>query len=193
MLEFEKKIMLTEEEYVFLKTYRYHGKTAVHNNYYYDTDTFELNRSGITCRIREEDDSCTMTIKVHQEDECSTENSKAIKDLHDDLYFLSMGIKCQGKLTTIRTTVDLCPGVKIMLDQNIYLNTSDCEIEIEYEPGYEERAYKEIDMMTEHMRYFRATVANADDLKKRVGQGGSKASRFFKRKAEMNKHERGQV
>lgn len=54
MLEFEKKVLLSEPEYRFLKENRYRaGKTAVQVNHYYDTDDFALSGQGITCRIRE--------------------------------------------------------------------------------------------------------------------------------------------
>ena len=60
MLEFEKKVLLSEPEYRFLKENRYRaGKTAVQVNHYYDTDDFALSRQGITCRIREKNGVCT--------------------------------------------------------------------------------------------------------------------------------------
>ena len=59
MMEFEKKILLTEEEYqAVLKQRSREGRRHrrehyVQKNHYYDTEDLSMNRQGITCRIRE--------------------------------------------------------------------------------------------------------------------------------------------
>ncbi|MBQ7335743.1 MAG: hypothetical protein IJW92_04665 [Clostridia bacterium] len=52
MIEFEKKILLTKEEYDCLFAHFGQEKPRVKQvNYYFDTDDFLMNRKNITCRI----------------------------------------------------------------------------------------------------------------------------------------------
>ena len=145
MIEFEIKAMLSASEFVFLKTKRFHmGKVSLQKNYYYDTDSFELDKQGITCRIREKDGSFTATIKDHQSHGCSIETSRPAKDAQDASFFEGMGLSEQGKLTTIRTTCKTCDGFVAALDENRYLGTADYELEYEYNPDMQTELVQEI-------------------------------------------------
>lgn len=188
MLEFEKKILLSESEYRFLKDCRYaEGKTAVQVNHYYDTDDFKLSRQGITCRIREKDGICIATTKAHQgkASDCSVENSRRVKDRYDDIVFRNRALYYQGSLETVRYT---CwpprAGISVMLDKNSYLNVVDYELEIEYEWAAEELAAEEIDGIAAELMAAQL-LANEESFRERVGNGMSKSARFFCRKAEM--------
>lgn len=70
-MEFEKKILLTEEEYqAVLKQRSREGRRHrrehyVQKNHYYDTEDLSMNRQGITCRIREKKGRFTATHKTH--------------------------------------------------------------------------------------------------------------------------------
>ena len=67
MLEFEKKIILSPQEYDFLVRLQDQSAEKIEQiNHYYDTDDFALNRKGITYRIREINDEFTATIKNHR-------------------------------------------------------------------------------------------------------------------------------
>lgn len=186
MLEFEKKVLLSEPEYRFLKENRYRaGKTAVQVNHYYDTDDFALSRQGITCRIREKNGVCTATVKEHQQTwaDCSVENSRSVKDRYDDLLFRNMKLRYQGSLETVRTIYFLHKGISVMLDKNSYLGTTDYELEIEYVRDAEVLARKELDGVIADLVRSRI-AANEKTLRLRIGQGGNKSARFFRRKAE---------
>ena len=187
MLEFEKKVILSENEYEFLKTHLYAAcKNNVQVNHYYDTHDFELNRKRITCRIREKNGVCTATVKEHrlQGTCCSVENFRAVKDRYDDSLFLKMGILYQGSMETLRSTYELQPGIKIMLDRNSYLGTVDYELEIEYEKEYEYLADAELERiiseLTEHK-----IPCDSVNFRNRIGSGSNKSARFFSRKGEL--------
>lgn len=186
MLEFEKKVLLSEPEYRFLKENRYRaGRTAVQVNHYYDTDDFELSRQGITCRIREKNGVCTATVKAHQQTwaDCSVEHSRSVKDRYDDLLFRDMKLRHQGSLETIRTIYFPHKGISVMLDKNSYLGTTDYELELEYVRDAEVLARKELDGIISDLVRSRI-AANEKMLRLRIGQGGNKSARFFRRKAE---------
>ena len=124
MLEFEKKLFLSKEEYTKLLQQKNEGSvTIVQKNHYYDSDTFEMNRLGITCRIREKNGKYKATIKAHQskESECSIETSKAVLNENDDSLFKNLNIKYQGSLITHRTILYSKNGIKVVLDENTYL------------------------------------------------------------------------
>ncbi len=185
MLEFEKKIILTEPEYRFLAENRYAGgETSVHINHYYDTEDFKLNGKGITCRIREKKGIFTATIKEHNNNrqDCSIESSCRVRNEYDDILFKDMGIGYQGSLETIRTSVAVGCGVKVMLDHNNYLDREDYELEIEYESETEPLAMQEIHMIANGL-FLHKIVRNINAFTSRIGRGKNKSERFFGRKA----------
>ena len=189
MLEFEKKVMLSEEEYCFLKDYLYaKGKTTVQRNYYYDTDDFALTRQGITCRIREKDGVCLATIKEHQikGSDCSVETSCSVKDRYDDRIFSDMAISYQGCLETKRLTASPQAGIVVMLDQNSYLGMVDYELEIEYDKELAYRAEAELAKIMTRLIEKRILCA-PKDFERYMSRCQNKAERFFKRLAEIER------
>ena len=64
MIETEKKIILTYEEYlaVIMKMCKY-AEPVIQTNYYFDTENLTMNRKGITCRIRFKNGKYTAEIK----------------------------------------------------------------------------------------------------------------------------------
>ena len=57
MLEHEKKIMLTEDEYLsILMLMCKYAPMQTQTNYYFDNDDLLMNEKGITCRIRAKDE-----------------------------------------------------------------------------------------------------------------------------------------
>lgn len=137
-IEFEKKILLTKEEYEHLLSLKMNMPpiSFCQINYYYDTDDFAMNRQGITCRIRKKDNQYNATIKKHylEKHERSSEISKAVNDHLDDSVFavVNPDIKLQGELVTSRTILYDHDGVEVALDMNEYLGVTDYELEIEY-------------------------------------------------------------
>ena len=92
LIEYEKKFLLTKEEYLKLIS-SLCGNTApiIQTNHYYDTNNFELNDKGITCRIREKDNKFTATIKTHLPDK-SLEQSKTVANEKDVSLFSDYNI-----------------------------------------------------------------------------------------------------
>ncbi len=187
MLEFEKKILLTKEEYLFLSEYRYAGgKISSQINRYYDSEDFELNKKGITCRIREKGGSFTATVKKHSANhsDCSVEVSYSVSGAGDDFLFTDKGLKYQGSLTTLRKTLIPSSNIRVMLDKNQYLDTEDYELEVEYERGHESAALRELTDAAYDL-FFNVVISNVKSFTHRIGQRESKSERFFKRKAEL--------
>lgn len=101
MLEFEKKVLLTQREYDFLLYRKQEAPPGrIQINHYYDTDDFEWNRLGITCRIRERKGKFEATIKAHRSGagECSVETSRRAENERDGSLFDAMGSPASGKL-----------------------------------------------------------------------------------------------
>ena len=156
-------------------------------NYYYDTDDCKLNQSGVTCRVRERNGVYKATVKDHQQNwnECSVENLISCNG-KPDRFFTSMGLKCQGSLQTQRSVYTVCPGVDVILDKNTYLDFVDYELEIEYDLRFEAAAYREIKEVEAFISSEEGERA-ASEFQKRIGSGGSKSERFFKRKFHMER------
>ena len=139
MLEFEIKVMLSLGEYKSLcETFNIPGYTQT--NFYYDTQDLFYNRKGITCRIRKKDDRYKATIKSHHVNtqHCSEEKTLEVKDEHDVTLFEGMNLLLQGEMQTIRKDILMPNGVLVSIDKNTYLGTEDYELEIEYNPVFED-------------------------------------------------------
>lgn len=190
MLEYEKKVLLTEEEYRCLKKYFIlSGKTSFQTNYYYDTDTYLLNKINFTLRIREKNGKFKATIKQHtQKHDCSIELTGDAVSEYDDSFFKSYEVMLHGKLITERITLGFDSGISIMLDKNDYLGTTDYELEIEYPRNLESSANAE-------MNIIELILAEADVLipdgsfVERYYRSTPKSKRFFTRLEQMKRGE----
>lgn len=182
MLEYEKKIMLTEEEYdAILNAFGNSLETTVQTNYYFDTEDCAMNVKGITCRIRAKNGRFKATIKYHNSGqiECSTEENIYEKSLFDPKPFLDLGLKLHGELVTERTFLWQCDRYKVMLDKNAYLGYTDYELEVEFRPDCDQDAMNFIYGVGRVLAG--ALLGNDDEsFYARIGNGGSKAERFFK-------------
>ena len=191
MLEFEVKAILTASEYIYLRThYLEKNNPVVQKNYYYDTNDFELNNQGITCRIREKNEDFVATIKDHQPHGCSIETSHPAKNAYDTSFFEGMGLFFQGELTTLRTTNNAGNNLIITLDENRYLGTVDYELEYEFDPKYQEELYQEISKLADNLEQHNI-IKNAEAFRKRFTDGTSKSTRFFNRKKELQSFAKG--
>lgn len=183
MLEFEKKIMLTEAEYVFLENSVFaNTQTINQTNYYYDNELYEMNKRGITFRIREIDGVYITIMKDHskKDTDCSVERQFNLDSVYNDSFLKKMGLSCHGNLHTERNTLVL-NDVQVMLDKNEYLDTVDYELEIEYPMELEDNALNSINTIAEIL--FRNGILNtASELINRIGVGKNKSERFFERK-----------
>lgn len=190
MLEYEKKIIITEKEYEILLGLRCGDSyDFVQTNYYYDTDNFDMNAKGITCRIREKNGEYTATVKAHKSivKDCSVEISKKVENEYDDTLFVNRNVSLQGYLVTHRTILYFDDDIEIALDKNTYLDTKDFELEIEYSPGQEERAEHMLKYFSGSIDYFDDESYNTD-LLFRSHFSKSKSERFFERKELCGKY-----
>lgn len=185
MTEFEKKMLLTEEEYDYLMEHLGHDShlssmpILKQINYYFDTDDLSMNRQSTTCRIRLKDGKYKATMKMHSEfGDQSTETEMEMRDGIRDNAFIDMGLKLQGELTTYRCVILKDEHCEVVLDKNEYLGMLDYELEIEYLPEYEKDAqaiYRVIFDMLIRRKCFLACKESVSD----ITNVPSKSTRFF--------------
>ena len=189
MLEFEKKVLLTQAEYESLMNLSSSNTACfVQTNYYYDSDGFDMNRQGITCRIREKGGKWTATIKKHEycEGGGNLEQSAEVSSMWDDSFFSSLNVIFQGKLTTKRTILYGGNGLEVVLDANTYLDTQDYELEIEYSSANANHAEFVLRLLEELLQA-QMEYDNNMNFSMRTRFAQSKSQRFFERKKLQNK------
>lgn len=181
MLEYEKKIMLTEDEYYsIILSMRKHITIQTQINYYFDNDDLSMNEKGITCRIRSKNGTYKATVKKHnaEHSDCSIEVDLVEKTDFDPKIFNVLGLHHQGKLVTERIVMHKDSACEMVLDRNVYLGHTDFELEVEYCKESEARAETLIKNVAECLiknKHF----TGIDEFTARVGQGNSKSQRFF--------------
>lgn len=178
MLEFEKKILLTEREYcILLNQITSPDSVIKQTNYYYDNDTLDMNLKGITCRIRHKEDKYTLMIKSHKhgDDYCSFEKNIAVLDHFDDTKFENMGLSLKGKLVTYRQLFYKDKNIEIVLDKNEYFNVVDYELEIEYPNECEALVDNHITKIANILGIKQETIF------KRMVSAETKSNRLFKK------------
>ena len=181
--EFEKKILLTYQEYIYLLN-KFGKKEAPNKqiNFYYDNDDLIMHKSGITCRNRLKNNKYIATIKKHSQ----TDKDKSIEisdTSSNEKYpknFKNMGLKLQGQLTTFRTVLINTDHLKVVLDHNQYLGTQDYELEIEYDKPHENEAIALIEEIAISL-FYAIIIPNPFSFVYRQEQVFSKSQRFFMR------------
>lgn len=183
MVEYEKKIMLTADEYLLIVMLMCKcAPIETQTNYYFDNDDLSMNKKGITCRIRAKDGKYKATVKNHNTEhpDCSIEVDLSEKTAFDPQIFNVLGLHHQGELVTERIVMHRDYSCEMVLDQNFYLGHTDFELEVEYCKESEHRAQTLIKNIAEHL-VTTEHLKDIDEFLSRVGQGGSKSQRFFER------------
>jgi uncharacterized protein YjbK len=182
MLEYEKKIMLTANEYhtLAMSNRCKNIPKQLQTNYYFDDDNFTMNKKGITCRIRHKNGKYTACVKNHNTNhcDCSMESNLPEDVKFDPHFFKTLGLQCQGELVTERIVIYKDSDCEIMLDRNVYLGHTDFELEVEYCQDSEQKAQKLIKSIAEYLTVTRH-FEESESFLKRIGQGKSKSQRFF--------------
>ena len=187
MTEFEKKLLLTGDEYDYLMEHLGYENPLIPKpvvsqiNYYFDTDDFSMNRQNTTCRIRLKDGKYKATIKKHSAGaDQSTETEMEIYNGLERNAFTDMGLKLQGELITKRCVIMNDANCEVVLDKNEYLGHIDYELEIEYTQEHENDAQAILkifrDMLTRRKCFliYRESIADLSSVP-------SKSNRFFER------------
>ena len=179
MFEFEKKLLLTEEEYLCLKESTT-AQPLLQINHYFDTPDLTMYLHGVTYRIREKGGKFVATIKEHRHGGYSVENSKEVKNQWDTSHFGCRFLAYVGTLTTERTVLFKDEYCEIVLDKNDYFGKTDYELEIEYRSDKKERANELLATIIEHIcKHF--PESTPESILGRCDQGNSKSHRFFER------------
>lgn len=187
MLEFEKKILLNKKEYDCLIN-KYPTVQTVHENYYYDTEDLRFNSMGITYRIRKKNDRFIATKKIHgveNNKNCSREITVIAKNEFDSSAFDNRDLQLKGRMITTRNEFTVTEGVTAMLDKNVYLDTCDYELEVEYlrnARNVVENFIKDL------LGDFSAHYDSESKYYYRIKDSRSKSERFFERYKELEKN-----
>lgn len=184
MKEYEKKILLTSQEYEeMVMPLCGRLRPVVHTNYYFDTDDFSMNNKGLTFRIRGKNGRFKATIKNHntRADDCSIEEDLVEKTTFDPDIFNVLGLRYQGQLITERIVIHKDVFCKAVLDRNTYLGHTDFELEVEYAKGRENIALGLIENIAEDL-LSSYTIADKKEFLDRAKHSKSKSQRFFERK-----------
>ena len=183
MFEYEKKIMLTEDEYISILTKMCKRMSLqTQTNYYFDNDDLTMNKKGITWRVRAKGGKYIATVKNHNVDEtdCSVEVDLCEKGEFDPEIFSAFGLRHQGELITDRVVMHKDSLCEMVLDKNVYLGYTDFELEVEYCKGYEYRAQ----MLIEKVGRFLVETkqhTSIEEFSSRVSNEKTKSQRFFDR------------
>ena len=187
MIELEKKLLLTGDEYDYLMEHLAYESPLIQRNistqinYYFDTDDFSMNRQNTTCRIRLKDGKYRATMKKHSSGgDQSTETEMEIHNGLESNEFTDMGLNLQGALMTKRCVVFKCANCEAVLDKNEYLGHTDYELEIEYTPEHEKDAQAILKIFRDMLTRRKCFLAYKESLKE-VPDVPSKSSRFFDR------------
>ena len=152
MLEYEKKLMITRNEFdTLLNVFCKNDAGTIQTNYYFDTEDFSMNKNGITCRIRAKKGEYTACIKHHNfnNKECSIEENIAEELKFKPEIFESLGLMYQGLLISERHILYQDNICKMTIDFNVFLGIKDYELEVEYLENNEEQADRLIEMVAD--------------------------------------------
>lgn len=182
MIEREKKRLLTEPEYAFLrKACPPYAVTTTRVNHYYDTRDHALGALDITYRIRECGSNRLVTVKTHEPNgEESREQSFSTNERPDTVTFGRMRLVRQGALTTERTAFSPCARLRICLDRSDYLGVTDYELEVEYAEGADALARRYLENIAAALAA-RGILSDPAAFLRR-DQAPHKAQRFFAQK-----------
>lgn len=187
MLEYEKKVLITENEYdAIVNTWCNGIKPKIQINYYFDTDDLYMNKKGITCRIRAKDGKYKTTVKNHNtvRNDGSMEIDLCEQNKLDTKFFDALGLCHQGELVTERIVMYKDSFCEMVIDRNTYLGHTDFEIEVEYSEDCEQVADYLL-MTVAKMLVNYTGMECIDKFLKRVGKAKSKSKRFFGRKTTL--------
>ena len=186
MLETEMKLLLSKAEYDYLySAFESDSETILQTNYYYDTNNFDMDKKGTTCRVRKIGNYYCATMKDHKDMShgLSEEMSTLVYCVANVMDFFGFHLRQQGCLETARTNLKFDCDVLVTIDKNSYLGIEDYELEIEYDEDKYFLASAILKRLSE-MLYFDGIVSSTEEFVSRVGKGKSKSSRFFDRKRE---------
>jgi len=181
MIERELKILLTKEQYEFIRSHFMRKCEETHQiNHYFDTDDFQMNEIGITCRIREVNGHCTATIKSHSSfiPGESLEKSKEACDRWDKSLFENLKVSFKGSLATKRLSKTISEGLTLFLDESLYLGIRDYELEIEYSKGKYDKARRELLSIAHSLNEY-GMVESEYEFINRLNETHNKSYRFF--------------
>ena len=188
MIEYEKKILLSAEEYFALVImFGERAPVVTQTNYYFDSEDLSMNEIGITCRIRAKNRKFTTSIKNHNIGRLNGSIEEIICEKKHFSYkiFEIMGLILQGELNTKRIILYKDDFCEIDLDRNTYLGVTDFELEAEYLEGYETKALVQLNKIAEAL-VDSSIITGKKEFLTRASKVKSKSQRFFELKEKLN-------
>lgn len=143
MIENEFKLMLTQEQYLRIKSQFSWDKTVEQTNFYYDSDSLELSQRRVTCRVRRIGAEHFLQMKLpngaeYSRIELEQPLGAVLPEVisSEEMRKLSGAenlpeVKKLGSLKTLRF-VKAFDGAEIDLDKSEYFGKTDYELEIEF-------------------------------------------------------------
>lgn len=183
MLEYEKKIMISESEYkTIVDILSKKIVVETQSNYYFDTEDNLMNSKGITYRVRSKNGKYIATVKNHnlENNDCSFEENISENTEFDSNIFDAFGVSYKGVLITERIVVFKDANCEMVLDRNVYLGYVDFELEVEYCADKEEEAGFLLKSLADTLVVI-GKIKDANAFLQRVNKGESKSKRFFSR------------
>ncbi|WP_159882675.1 CYTH domain-containing protein [Paenibacillus puerhi] len=160
-LEREIKRLLTKEDYARLLSHPellpFPVRHQLQINYYYETDDQGLHEHGITVRVRQKEAALTLEVKYPARGAGESAGYRIKQELSRPVdalplrfelerEFPELGIRGEAHLTlpliTERSSFRISGGTRVELDRSSYLGITDYELEIEFEEGEAEEAFR---------------------------------------------------
>lgn len=179
MIENEYKAQLNVGQYrrlcKLLLQSDYKCNKVTQKNYYYDTYTYKYDRKNITIRIREKEYLLEGCIKKHAANNPgSLESYFTVATAPENFYYKDDLVYKYGASETTRIKVQLTPEIELDIDETLYLEKKDYELELEFHDSVKAEAYKIYTLICSFLG-----CNESKDSK-------SKSQRFFERWRQIN-------
>ena len=178
MKVYERKYLLTQEEYeCLLGTSPACGQLTLQNDYY-DTPDLAGDRQAVTYRIRTYDGRREATVKRHLSEGhlCEVTTEPAVNPLGRPSVFPA-GLILWGRLTTQRIFLVREKDFRVSLDKSFLPDGTDYELEVACSPRYDLQA--QMYVLACHHRLYLHCPGYTHTLARPADRPPSKSRRFF--------------
>lgn len=183
MIDCKKRVLVSEQEYdMLIKKIGIILPEERIIRYFFDNEDFTESKNGTSYQIKYSNGSYIKTI---QSKDPKYEDYISEKNMHLDCFdtnaFKEYGVRIRGIMDTKRFEISADKYCRTYLDMNIYEDTVDYELEINYLEGYEDLAICVLESVAKKLA---DTDINIDEkmFLSRIGKCKCKFERFFDQK-----------